>query len=235
MSRPGYWRASRPKPYTVCFLGAEPMDLPANANQVHTLKEAAEHALGGRTVGADFDVSAVAGAQAGGARSGRIEGLFCGGTLCAEAQLVLKASGRAVTSNVAVPGAAALSEPTADADRIIDLGSDEYTRGRPHPMIDPSVRDAMIRQALVDSSVAVILLDLVIGYGAHADPASQLSEVVAGRSAEAPPIVCSVTGTDRDPQVRSRQEQILRSAGLLVAPSNAQASELAVALAGGRG
>ena len=92
----------------------------------------------------------------------------------------------------------------------------------------------MIREAVGDPDVGVILLDLVIGYGAHADPAGQLAEAVAGRSADAPAVVCSVTGTELDPQVRSRQAQILKEAGLLVAPSNAQACELALALAAGR-
>lgn len=224
--------AKSPKLYTVCFLGAEKMDLPANVTQVRFLKEAAESALGGQRIGVEFDPREVAARHSGGrAGAGRIEGLFTGGTLCAEAQLVLRAGGRKVVSNAAVPGIGALAEAAAGEDRVIDLGADEYTRGRPHPMIDPSVRDEMIRQALKDPDVGVVLLDVVIGYGAHADPAAQLAEVVAGRNTNAPPIVCSVTGTEQDPQGRSRQEEILENAGLVVAPSNAQACELALALA----
>src|SRR5690606_28111994 len=129
------------------------------------------------------------------------------------------------------PGILDLAARDADGcDRIIDLGADEYTRGRPHPMIDPSVRDAALQAALADPGVAAIIVDLVIGYGAHADPAGHLAEVVAGRGADAPPVIGSVTGTERDPQVRSRQARRLEEAGVVVAPSNAHACELALAI-----
>ncbi len=118
-------------------------------------------------------------------------------------------------------------------ERIIDLGSDEYTKGRPHPMIDPSVRDDALRAALDDPSIAVILVDLVIGYGAHPDPAGHFAEVVGRRSANSPLIVSSVCGTERDPQVRSAQVRKLQEAGVLVAPSNADACQLALALVSG--
>jgi len=113
---------------------------------------------------------------------------------------------------------------------MIDLGADEYTQGRPHPMIDPSVRDDALRAALVNPDIAVVLLDLVIGYGAHADPASHLAGVVAGRGDNAPVLIASVTGTELDPQVRSAQIKRLESAGIIVTPSNEQACELALAV-----
>lgn len=116
-------------------------------------------------------------------------------------------------------------------DRLIDLGDDEYTRGRPHPMIDPSVRDDALRSALGNSDIAVVLLDLVLGYGAHADPATHLTEIVASRGKNAPALVASVVGTESDPQTRSAQVRKLEQAGIIVAPSNAQACELAAAIA----
>ena len=134
-----------------------------------------------------------------------------------------------MASNAAIPGVADLDTPDgAGRDRIIDLGADEYTRGRPHPMIDPSVRDDALRAALVNSDLAVVLLDLVIGYGAHVDPAAHLAGIVSGRADDAPIIVASVTGTELDPQVRSTQVRRLEDAGIIVAPSNAQACELAL-------
>ena len=224
--------ARSPKPYTVCFIGAASAELPPNANFARTLKDAAELALGGRTIGGNFNVTKLATRLPRRRGERRIEGLFAGGTLCAEAQVILGAGGRQVTSNAAIPNVPYLDAPeSAGLDRIIDLGADEYTQGRPHPMIDPSVRDDALRAALVDPEVAVILVDLVIGYGAHADPAAHLAEIVADRADNAPIIVASVTGTELDRQVRSAQVRRLEEAGVMVAPSNAQACELVLALA----
>src|SRR5204862_3775890 len=107
-------------------------------------------------------------------QKGRIAGLFCGGTLCAEAQIVLMDHGLKVSSNVPVPGAKRAGAP----HRLLDLGADEYTRGHPHPMIEPELRNEHIERALRDRTVAVVLLDVVIGYGAHADPAGLIAGVV---------------------------------------------------------
>jgi FdrA protein len=225
--------AKSPKAYTICFIGAAPVELPPNARLAATLKEAAEKTLGsGRRIGGQFDAMAIAPRLARRRKAaGRVEGLFAGGTLCAEAQVILAAGGRKVASNAAVPGVAYLDATEAvGCDRIVDLGADEYTLGRPHPMIDPSVRDDALRAALADPGIAVILLDLVIGYGAHANPAAHLAGIVAGRADDAPVLVASVTGTELDRQVRSAQVRLLEEAGVVVAPSNAQACELALAL-----
>lgn len=223
--------AKSPKTYTVCFIGAASADLPKNARFAATLKQAAELALGGRTIGAGFNAAAAAARVPNRKGASRIEGLFAGGTLCAEAQVVLTAGGRKVASNATIPGVAPLDgKDSAGCDRIIDLGSDEYTQGRPHPMIDPSVRDDALRAALTNPDIGVVLLDLVIGYGAHADPAAHLASVVEKRPANAPALIASVTGTELDPQVRSAQIKRLEAAGVIVAPSNEQACELALAV-----
>lgn len=222
--------AKSPKSYTVCFIGADSADLPPNAKFARTLKEAAELALGGKVIGNHFSATKLATRVPKRRGERRIEGLFAGGTLCAEAQVILGAGGRKVASNAAIPNVPYLDAPESEGrDRIIDLGADEYTQGRPHPMIDPSVRDDALRAALANPEVAVILVDLVIGYGAHADPAGHLAEIVADRADSAPVIVASVTGTELDRQVRSAQIRRLEEAGILVAPSNAQACELALA------
>ncbi|HEX6981022.1 MAG TPA: acyl-CoA synthetase FdrA [Alphaproteobacteria bacterium] len=213
------------KPFTVCFIGAKDADLPPNAHFAATLKAAAEDALGGRAIGADASLSVPAYAR----RAGIVVGLYSGGTLCAEAQLVLARHGRKVASNAPVPGSHPLSGAGDGIDRIVDLGADEFTRGRPHPMIDPSVRDDMLRETLKDRRVGAVLIDVVIGFGAHPDPAGHLASIVADASRDGPPIIGSVTGTEDDPQVRSRQIATLERAGVIVAPSNAQAAELALA------
>jgi FdrA protein len=160
---------------------------------------------------------------------GGITGLFCGGTLCAEAQIVLMDHGLNVSSNVPVPGA----KKSGARHRLLDLGDDEYTRGQPHPMIEPALRSAHLERALKDKRVGVILLDVVIGYGAHADPAGLLVEVLR-KNKNSKLVIASVTGTEGDPQVYSRQVRKLRAAGVVVAASNASAARLAASAAGGR-
>ena len=225
--------AGSSKPFIVCFIGAQSAELPPNAQFAQTLKQAAELALNGR-VGGTFDASIEVARHNSRRRAGKIVGLYSGGTLCAEAQVILSAGGRRLASNAPIPGVAAMGTVEAEGcERIIDLGSDEYTKGRPHPMIDPSVRDDALRAALDDPSIAVILVDLVIGYGAHPDPAGHFAEVVGRRSANSPLIVSSVCGTERDLQVRSAQVRKLQEAGILVAPSNADACQLALALVSG--
>ena len=201
------------KTFTVCFLGAGAVALPANARLAATLREAA-----GATGGA---LDAVSPLPAG---RDRVCGLFTGGSLCAEAQVVFLQAGEAVSSNAPIPGV----PKDGAGHRMIDLGSDEYTRGRPHPMIDPSGRDDALLRALADPRTGVILLDMVIGHGAHHDPAGHLVDVLHGHGA-GPVVVASVTGTDEDPQGRSGQVAKLVRAGVRVASSNADAAALALA------
>jgi FdrA protein len=159
----------------------------------------------------------------------RVLGLFCGGTLCAEAQAVLRRAGELVGSNVPVPGALALDE-NRSAHRLIDLGADEYTRGWPHPMIEPAARNDALRQSLAEVDTAAVLIDAVIGVGAHADPAGAVAKVVADARGARPIVVASVCGTEADPQVHSAQVSKLEAAGVLVAASNARAAEIALAI-----
>jgi hypothetical protein len=186
-----------------------------------TLAEAAESALGRK-------LAPYQGALARPEGRGRlIRGLYCGGTLCSEAQLILQRAGQAVTSNTPIPGAARL-DAKSGMHALIDLGADEFTRGRPHPMIEPSARDAPLAQALVDKTIGVVLLDVILGWGSHRDPAGVVAHAIANRRAGGPAIVASVTGTEADPQVRSVQVGKLIDAGVVVAPSNAAATALAI-------
>ena len=207
------------KRVVVCFIGAEATGLPSNAIAAETLEAAANAVLGRETPRSPSPSLA--------AFCGKICGLFAGGTLAAEAQLILGRAGLRVASNAPIAGVA----PMIDADgrhAILDLGDDAYTVGRPHPMIEPSVRDAPIAAALDNPDCAVVLLDCVLGYGSHPDPAGHLARTLTGRAPGGPRIIASVTGTEADPQRRSAQIELLRAAGVEVAPSNAAAARLAL-------
>ena len=159
----------------------------------------------------------------------RVQGLFSGGTLCAEAQVIFRAADESVMSNAPVPGVPFTDEANG-GHLMLDLGDDEFTQGKPHPMIDPTVRDESIIETLGDSNVGVILVDIVIGHGAHDDPAGHLASVLKAHGGEGGPVVvASVTGTEEDPQIRSAQIAKLEAAGVHVAPTNADAAAWALA------
>lgn len=214
--------AKSAKPFVVCLLGASAQRMPRNATLAPTLLAAAQAAAGDKVQLPITEASVPR-------RKGRIVGLFCGGTLCAEAQLLLMRQGLQVSSNAPVPGAS-MAGAQSRRHRLLDLGDDEYTRGRPHPMIDPSLRSELMQRAAADRGVAVLLLDVVIGYGAHEDPARMVVEALGSSGRHRPLVVASVTGTEGDPQVYSRQVQQLRAAGVVVAGSNAEAALAAAAV-----
>jgi FdrA protein len=132
---------------------------------------------------------------------GALLGLFSGGSLAHEAQTILG------------PG-----------HRILDLGEEAYTQGRPHPMVDLELRRRMLREE--GPKAGCVLLDLVLGYGSHADPAGELASTLAELARERP-VIAHVCGTKADPQDAQRQETTLREAGVHVAPTNAAAARLA--------
>jgi hypothetical protein len=216
--------ASR-KTFTILFIGDMQTKLPVNATRATNLKSAAELALG-RTLPGPAAVDATQ-------RGREIRGLFCGGTLCAEAQLVLHAAGAAIASNA--PVFVAADGNSAGAHRMIDLGDDEYTQGRPHPMIEPAVRSQPLAAALGDPSVGVVLIDIVLGHGGHADPAAAVVSTVAAAGKHGKALVASVCGTDGDPQGRRGQMAALRGAGFLVHEAMADAATTAAAIAGLKG
>lgn len=217
------------KPFSVCFLGIKEMDLPANAVFTPTLEAAALNVLGVGSIDAGFSIERAATQAASHLDKERrwIRGLYSGGTLCAEAQVILQGAGETVHSNAPVPDASRLND---GGHVLIDLGADEYTVGRPHPMIEPAVRTDVLRKSLTEPELTVILLDVVIGYGAHRDPAGEIVAALGSAPKERAAVVASVCGTDGDPQGYSKQVQSLEDAGVIVAPSNAQAARLAVAI-----
>jgi FdrA protein len=196
-----------------CLLGLDDADEPVAVRG--TLEGAAIEAarMSGTTL-----APAAAGSTTATGPAGRVLGLYTGGTLAGEAKVLLARAG--------LPA------------EVIDLGDDEYTAGRPHPMIDPTLRAERIVAAAADPTVGVVLLDVVLGHGAHADPAGAVADAVReARAVAVRPIafVASVCGTAADPQGFDAQEHTLRAAGVLVAGSNAAAARLAIRLAGGEG
>lgn len=209
------------KPVVVCCLGVARAAAPGT--WVATLEDAAEAAAAmvrrlPWSARAFSDPAAVrARLAAHPATRGHVLGLYTGGTLAHEARLLLES----------LLGAGA-GGPTGH--RILDLGADEFTVGRPHPMLDPEARDAQVREAGRSADVGVVLLDLVLGRGAHPDPARSLAAAVRdAREAARRPLlaVASVVGTEADPQGLRGQVEKLEAAGIEVLPSNAQAARFA--------
>jgi hypothetical protein len=131
-----------------------------------------------------------------------------------------------------------LADPwRSEGHTVVDLGDDIFTRGRPHPMIDNTLRAQRIVKEARDPEVAVVLFDLVLGYGAHRDPAEEIGAAVEAARAEAARggrhtvFVGSVCGTAGDPQGLARQEARLRQARVLLADSNAEAVRIAARIA----
>jgi FdrA protein len=160
-----------------------------------------------------------------------VRGIFSGGTFCFEAQLIHKAAGIAAFSNAPTAGNRKLEQVAKSLENtIIDMGDDQFTQGRPHPMIDPSLRDARIREEVADASTAVVLFDVVLGYGSAADPTAGLIGVLGAASAKAQAegrrvaFIGHVCGTDQDPQNRATVVAALEAAGVFVAASNAEAA-----------
>jgi succinyl-CoA synthetase alpha subunit len=161
-----------------------------------------------------------------------IRGLFSGGTLTDEALLVLRDYvGECRSNTPLVPGMKLADAGKSVGNCLVDLGDDEFTRGRPHPMIDFTLRCERIVREAEDPETAVILLDVVLGYGSHPDPAGELVPAIETARARAGgrhiAFVASITGTDGDPQNRARQRIALERAGVRVMETNARATRLA--------
>lgn len=158
-----------------------------------------------------------------------ILGLFTGGTLAHEAHLILESLLGPVDSNLGHPA-------PASPHRLLDLGDDAYTVGRPHPMIDPETRLELLRKDGRSEGLGVLLFDLVLGRGADPDPAGGLArEFEAARTATATEgrqllAVASVVGTSGDPQDLAEQVDKLEAAGIQVLPTNAEAARFAALL-----
>jgi FdrA protein len=187
------------KPVVITFMGES------------TLEEGAADVL--RTLGKETTAYAYWQRDQRDHRPGSARGLFSGGTLRDEARFV------------AMPVLGSIGEKEADVGHsFVDYGDDEYTQGRAHPMIDQTVRIDRLVEAAGDETVGVILMDVVLGYGAHADPAAELAPVIEQAVGAGAAVVVSLCGTRGDPQNRDAQAGVLHQAGASVYVSNAAAA-----------
>ncbi len=233
------------KPTAVCMLGAE---IPGPKNdRIHptaTLEETAAQAARLAGVGEDQIARAILSDEAAlmklageirnrlGKGQKYLRGLFSGGTLCYEAQCIwAKMLKDAVLSNAPVEKEKKIEDATrSQGHTAIDLGEEEFTVGKPHPMIDNELRIRRLLQEAQDPEVAVILLDVVLGYGAHPDPAAELAPAIrqakelARREQRELAVVVSVTGTSEDPQGLDATVAALKAARAEVCRSNAAAA-----------
>jgi FdrA protein len=162
-----------------------------------------------------------------------IRGLFSGGTLCYESLVILGRTVGEVHSNTPINKAWGMPPP-AGSHQCLDLGEEEFTRGRPHPMIDPEARLEALAAHAADTDVAAIILDVVLGHGADADPAKTLAPACESTMAGGgPQVVAYVLGTDQDPQGYQSQRDRLMQAGCIVTETAARASLAAAAIATG--
>jgi len=232
------------KPVVVNFIGAGVAVKGANLHVASTLDDAARAAVAlakgrapARRPAARVPPKLLGGVPPLAAGQRYLRGLYSGGTFCYEACALLRDLLGDVRSNAPVDDHLHLADVWQSVEHtVVDLGDDEFTRGRPHPMIDQTLRNERLLKEAADPSVAVILLDIVLGYGAHPDPATPIAAAIekaraaAARKRRRIAFVGFICGTDGDPQDYARQEATLRAAGMVLADSNAQAVRVAAAI-----
>lgn len=227
------------KPVVVCFIGADTGSVRGrNLHAAATLEDAARAAVA-LAQGKAPAKRAAARRRDGLPRPARgrrfVRGLFSGGTFCYEAGLVLGGALGRVWSNAPVRDEDALDDAWRSREHtLVDLGDDAFTRGRPHPMIDHALRNERLAREARDPAVAVILFDVVLGHGAHPDPAAAMAPALRAAARREVALVASVCGTAADPQNLARQEAALREHGVILGASNAEAARIAAAIAGAR-
>ncbi|WP_206106168.1 acyl-CoA synthetase FdrA [Paenibacillus dendritiformis] len=226
------------KPSVAIFTGEKPLEPEGSVHYAYTLEDTAVMAVqlaygntpaspGTRGTGAEGDYALQSGQS-------YIKGLYSGGTLATEAAMLVREA-------FGIPASLKHEDGYIFKDQgheIIDLGDDIYTKGRPHPMIDPSTRKELIGNMAKDPHTAVILFDVVLGYGSHEDMAGELIPSIRNARSQASGegrtvyFVCSVCGTDQDPQNYGEQRRKLEEAGVIVEDSNVQAVKRALHIVG---
>ncbi|WP_319436657.1 acyl-CoA synthetase FdrA [Mycobacterium sp. RTGN5] len=237
------------KPVVVIFLGADPAAITGDgvygaaylaqaADMAVQLARGEQPSTGDIAIAPDMQRTLTDLAESMAPGQHYVRGIFSGGTFCFEAQLVHRSHGITAHSNTPVAGNAALKDiRTSLQHTIIDMGDDEFTQGKPHPMIDPSGKDARIRDEIADPTTAVVLFDVVLGYGSADDPTVGLMSIIEAARAEGRTVafIGYVCGTDLDPQDHAKAVAGLQSAGVLVASSNAEAALWSATLIAARG
>ncbi len=211
------------KPVVALFLGSK-IDKPrdGNVHLINTIDKAARLAAELSEVEKDYEVMTPV-------PNSKILGLYTGGTLAAEIALILAEGMNAEVDAKHEKG----TMLDVNGHKVIDLGDDFYTVGRPHPMIDPTSRQEEIMKLANRPEIGVVLLDVVIGYGAGPAPAeSVVTAIQKMREKRQEPInfIATVTGTNQDPQGRDKEIEILKEAGIAVVNNLPEAAALAFAL-----
>jgi len=218
------------KPVVAIFLG-EKLESEGNIHYAWTLDQAAELAVSLSHQSIKLPENELSLIRANKNQRG-IQGLYSGGTLASEAGMLL-AHHLGTELDKKHPDGLMFRQ---GQHRIIDLGDDAYTQGRPHPMIDPSLRLDMVKEQAMDDSTAIILLDFVIGYGGHDNIASEFAPVIKRLHQELSEknrsiiFIGSVTGTQNDPINYEEQRRELEEAGVYILDSNAKAVSFALSI-----
>ena len=250
----GFAKKNMTKPVVVCFLGLEaPGARVKRIRFTKTLHSAVSEVstIAGGSAAKQFKVKvSMKPAELAGIakrlasdlspRQKYVRGLYSGGTLAHETLLVYRELIGEAFSNTPLSTRFALGDPTkSKLNTILDLGDEFFTAGRPHPMIDPTLRRLRISQEASDSSVAVILMDIVLGYGSSADPAGSLAGVIGEAKSNAKKsereliFMAHICGTDSDPQSLKGQGEKLSKAGVVLFPSNAEMAIASALVVGG--
>ena len=230
------------KPVVVQFVHGDPgLIREHGAHPTATFLETAEAAIAfsqGKKPGPHAEETDRALARAISARLGKeqkyLRGLYCGGSLAEETLTLLSGHLSPLYSNDAFGDILPLNNPLESVGHcLVDMGAEEFTRGRPHVAIDPSIRLQRFEKEARDRETAVILLDVLLGYALHEDPGGMLAPVIAQNKALAARegrelcVIIALCGTDLDPQGYEKQKACLEAAGAIVLESNEKASLLA--------
>lgn len=229
------------KPVVICFIGANLDGTQGNLIFAKNTKDASIKAVNtvngnNATNASDAALDKLLNGKAPFAASQKsVRGLFAGGTICDEVFYTIRDAGFDVVSNVAGPVASRLQfGQAAKGNAMIDFGSDEYTQGRPHPMIDPTFRAAAVLEQANDPETAVILMDFELGFGSNENPVGVMADAIKQAKASAAKqgrhleIVAYVLGTDEDIQNKDKQLTYLNDAGVKVVHSAVDLGVVAV-------
>lgn len=244
------------KRYVTCFLGSESYSIPTQArNRIRGAKtlhaafiEATRDTAQRSDIAKRFEMSTgelsdIADKLATGMNGEQkyVRGLYTGGTLAYETLIILGRMIGNVFSNAPLDLKLKLADSYQSVqDSIVDLGEEEFTSGRAHPMIDPTIRKLRLVEEAKDPEVAVIIMDIMLGYGSHSDPAgAMLSAItdaknIAQGDGRTIPMLAHVCGTEQDPQPLSEQVAKLENVGVHVFRTNALMA-IAVAMIARRG
>lgn len=243
------------KKYAIAFIGGKDMEIPqahkerikqARTLHMETLQiakllgpDAYERAVKGLHVPIE-ELKSVIDSEVSKLSPGQkyLRALYTGGTLTYEAQVVLRDYMADLYSNAPIKGTQKMADSfKSEKHSIVDLGEEEFTKGRAHPMIDPTIRKLRVIEEAKDPEVAVLLMDFVLGYGSHGDPVGALIEEIkeakriAERDGRHLSVVAHVLGTKKDPQGYDRSVEMLRQAGVIHMPTNTLAAMVAGAVA----